>query len=591
LAANNSLSLASLDFDGILTAQKAFMRSQSAFKDYDFDGSNINALLTVQSYNTFMLGFYLNMVAAERFNDSAQLRDSVVSHAKELNYTPRSATSAQTTLDISFPTSGITTLEIPKGTQFSGLNATGNHRFVTDRNSIYKSSNNFFRITDLPVFEGSYFTESYILDSSIENQQFLMNNKNIDINSVTVTVTDGSSTTEYKRATTLYSLGPDSPVFFIQASSNYLYELVFGDGIFGKRPVNGATITAQYRVTTGPDGNDIDTFLMNSDLGFQNGGLILSPVVITSSAKTDGGANAEDIESIRYMAPRHYQTQDRAITTIDYETVILEKFPNVKSIHVYGGEEVTGSVEYGRVFMAASTVTGNPLSLVDKESIKTYISDKNSLGIGPVLVDPDYIDLSLNINTHVDFRNSTLTLPMIQTLITAGVNFYNTTYLQRFNTAFRQSKFVAYLNSLDAAILSNEITVRISKTLSPPLNTSYAMSIKFLNRIKTGVSSTYFVSGGKEWSITDTITGVTNPGNSLYLLENNPSNITPNYSTIGTINYDNGLLDVAALNITSFLSSDGVTFTATPFNQDIYAKANDIIEVDFTKLNVDITSD
>jgi hypothetical protein len=591
LAANNSLSLASLDMDGILTAQKAFMRSQSAFKDYDFDGSNINALLTVQSYNTFMLGFYLNMVAAERFNDSAQLRDSVVSHAKELNYTPRSATSAQTILNISFPTTSITTLELPKGTQFSGLNATGNHRFVTDRASIYKSSNNFFNITNLPVYEGSYFTETFIMDTGIENQQFLLNNKMIDINSITITVFDGTNTVEYKRATTLYSLGPNSPVFFVQATSDYLYELVFGDGIFGQRPVNGAAITAQYRVTTGLDGNGIDTFLLNSDIGFDNGGLVLSPIVITSSAKADGGSSAEDIESIRYMAPRHYQTQDRAITTIDYETIVIEKFPNVKSIHVYGGEEVTGSVEYGRVFMAASTVTGNPLSLVDKDSIKAYISDKNSLGIGPVLVDPDYIDLSLAINTHVNFRNSTLTIPMIETLITAGVNYFNTAYLQRFSTAFRQSKFVAYLNSLDDSILSNELTIQISKTVSPPLNVTYTMALKFLNKIKTGVTSSNFVSGGKEWFITDTVSGVTNGNTSLYLLENNPSNVTPNYSIIGTINYDTGSIDIAALNISSFLKTDGVVFTATPYNQDVYSKANDIIEVDFTKLSVGVTSD
>jgi len=591
LAANTSLSLASLDFEGILTAQKTFMQSQSAFKDYNFDGSNMRALLAVQAYNTYLMSFYYNMVAAERFNDSAQLRDSIVSHAKELNYLPRSAKSATTNLNLTFPTSGISTLEVPKGTQFSGLNTTGNHKFVTDRNNIYKSSNNFFAITDLAVYEGSYFKESYVVDTASETQRFVLSNKNIDVASITVTVNDGISNIVYLQATTLYSIGADSKIFFLEATSDYRYELKFGNGIFGFSPIHGAVITAEYRVCTGADGNGMKTFILDSELGTPNGGTVLSPLTISASSTTEGGAAAETLESIRYMSPRHYQTQSRAIIPEDYETLITEAFPNVKSVHVYGGEEIDGSVEYGRVYIVASSISGNPISNVDKSSIKAYVSNKNSLGIQPILIDPDYLALKLYINTHVNLNNTNLTIPMIKTLIASGVAYFNNTHLQRFHSAFRFSKFVTYLNTLDPSIISNEVTVRLQKNISPPLNVIYSNSVSFLNKILPGIISSYFVAKAKEWYFTDTVQGITNPGSNLYLVENNPNNATPNYTVMGSINYETGLLNINALEITDFLGHNGVVFTVIPANQDVYSKANNILEIDVLNFTVDVTSE
>lgn len=591
MAANTSLSLASLDFEGILTAQKTFMQSQSAFKDYNFEGSNMRALLAVQAYNTFLMSFYYNMVAAERFNDSAQLRDSIVSHAKELNYLPRSAQSATTTLNITFPTSGISTLEIPKGTEFSALNATGNHKFVTDRASIYKSSNNYFNITNLTIYEGSYFNESFVIDTSLETQKFILSNPNIDISSINVYVNDGVSNTPYIQATTLYGIGANSNIFFIEATSDYRYELKFGNGIFGTQPINGAVVTANYRICTGADGNGMNNFILSSDLGTINGGSILSPIKITPTSVTDGGAPAETIESIRYMSPRHYQTQSRAITPSDYETMITEAFPNVKSVHVYGGEDISGSVEYGRVYIVSSTVSGNPLSITDKNTVKGYISNKNSLGIEPILVDPEYVYLILNVNTHVNFNSSSLTIPLIHTLVSSGIEYFNTTYLQRFNNAFRFSKFVTYLNSLDPSILSNEVNVKLQKNISPPLDVDYSNNVNFLNPLLPGIKSTSFVSNGKEYYFTDSIPGRINNGSQLFLFENNPNNTVPSYSVIGSVNYLSGIININSISISSFLNFDGVVFTATPVNQDIYSKANNILEVDLLKYTVNVTSE
>lgn len=592
MAANSSLSLTSLDFDGIYSAQKAFLQSQSRFKDYNFDGSNMSAILAVLAHNTWLNAWYLNMAMGERWNDSAQLRNSLVSHAKELNYTPRSATSASAELDVSFPTSGITTLEVPKGTQFSALNASGNHKFVTDRAYIYKSSNNYFSITGLKVYEGFYFNESFVVDNSIEGQTFLLSNPSIDTSSLTVQVSDGISNTEYTSASTLYSLGPDSTIFFIQATADEKYEIIFGNGIFGKLPPNGSTITATYRVCTGSDGNDMTSFVMDSDLGNLNGGQMLSPVSVAAAAASEGGSDAETLESIRFMSPRHYQTQERAVVGSDYETMILERFPVVKDAHVYGGEEVLGEVQYGRVFIVCSSTSGNPVSNSDKSSILQYINDKNTLGITPVMIDPDFLKLRLAVTTHVNFRNSTRTIPQIKALVSAGIDAWNVSNLQKFEGVFRQSVFAAFLNSLDQYILSNEVTRQIVKTITPPLNTAYAIKVRFNNEIRPGyLTSSYFVSGGKEWSITDTVTGITNNGSTLYMLENNPLNVTPNYTTIGSINYTTGALDIASINVTSFLDTAGIEFIATPVNQDVYSRGNDVLEIDTLNYTVDIVSD
>lgn len=592
MAANSSLSLTSLDFDGIYAAQKAFLSSQSRFKDYNFDGSNMAALLAVLAHNTWLNAWYLNMAMAERWNDSAQLRNSLVSHAKELNYTPRSTSSASVELSVSFPTSGISTLTVPKGTQFSALNASGNHKFVTDRAYIYKSSNNYFSISGLKVYEGFYFTESFIVDTDIEGQTFVLSNPTIDTSSITLEVTESGSTDEYTRATTLYSLGPDSKIFFLQAGADGKYEVLFGNGIFGRVPGNGATVSVTYRVCRGADGNGMTSFVMDSDLGNLNGGLILSPVSVAAADASDGGSDAESLESIRFMSPRHYQTQERAVVGSDYNTMILENFPVVKDVNTYGGEDVVGEVQYGKVFVVCSSVNGNPISNNDKSSIIQFISDKNTLGITPVMADPDYLKLKLDIITHVNFRNSTRTAPQIKALVSAGIEAWNISNLRKFQGVFRQSVFTSFLNSLDEFILSNEVTRHVVKSVSPPVNVPYALKIRFGNEIRPGqITSSYFVSGGKEWSITDEVDGVTNNGSTLYLLENNPLNTSPNYQTIGNINYSTGALDIASLTVSSFLDTAGIEFTANPVSQDVYSTGNDIIEIDTLNYSVEIISD
>ena len=310
--ANSSLTLSSIDFDTLKTNFKEFLKTQSVFKDFDYEGSNINTLLDVMSYNSYLNSFYLNMAASEMFLDSAQQYDSIVSHAKELNYIPRSATSSSANVTLTMETSGITgAMSVPKGTRFSGTNSNGVFVYTTNEAQSITSGNTTYTLSDLTIKEGDYLSDTYVVDGDIERQQFLINTVDVDTSSITVHLIEnnGASNTEYTKKETLFGLGSDSKVFFVQASQNNLYEIVFGDGTFGKKPTNGSTVLINYRVSTGADADGINIFTLLDDLGPTNSGVV-SSYQLTVNQNSGGGSAQEDAESIRFAAPRYFATNE-----------------------------------------------------------------------------------------------------------------------------------------------------------------------------------------------------------------------------------------------------------------------------------------
>lgn len=298
--ANSSISLTSLDFDALKTNLKTYLKSQTVFKDYDFEGANMNVLLDVLSYNTYINSFYLNMVASELFLDSAQIRDSVVSHAKSINYIPDSMKSAKGLVNISFTANGISdTFEIPKGTQFSGKNANGSFVFTTDRNLISTSTTNVFNFANVELYEGTYISESFVVDYNKENQKYILTNSSIDTDSIVVTVLENNAadTNIFMRADNLYDLNDKSNAFFLQASTNNRYEIVFGDGVFGRYPLNNAVVNVSYRITRGTAGSGVSNFFLDKDLGAYNGGTA-SFTITTVSPSSDGAEAETDRKSV-----------------------------------------------------------------------------------------------------------------------------------------------------------------------------------------------------------------------------------------------------------------------------------------------------
>ena len=398
MAANSALNITSLDFDTLKNNLKTFMKSQTIFKDYDFEGSNINVLLDVMAYNTYINSFYTNMAISEMFLDSAQVRDSVVSHAKQINYLPSSRKSSEALINVTFNTNGVGNIfEIPKGTQFSGTNANGAYVFTTDRNHTALSTSNTFTFSNLAIYEGTYFSEVYTVDYSVNNQKFIITNPSIDTDSLTVTVAEnnGLNVSDFSQQTFLYDVTPTSNVYFLQAGTGGTYEVQFGDGVFGRIPQNASTVVLTYRSTSGASGSGIDTFFIDKDLGPTNGGAVTG-TTITTVSKSSNGSEREKIESIRFRAPRAFQTLGRAVTASDYRNLIIDNFNEVKDVHIYGGETVTDSVQYGKVFISPSTYSGAPLTNQRKTDLVYFFDNKKILNIQNIVIDPEYIHYTNN---------------------------------------------------------------------------------------------------------------------------------------------------------------------------------------------------
>jgi len=604
--ANTALNLVTLDFDTVKNNLKNFLKSQDIFKDYDFEGSNINVLLDLLAYNTNLNAFYLNMMASEMFLDSAQLRASVVSRAKELNYTPRSYKSSKALVNMQFAQSGLSVLEIPAGTTFTGKNANGSYTFVSNTSVFSYPSSGYFTVNNYPIYEGTSVVDSFTMNYGIEGQQFVLTNTNVDTDTIIVSVLEnnGANTIQYTEASSLFGLDANSAVFFIQGLADTSYELVFGDNNFGRKPQDGAIILATYRISNGTDGNGCTNFTINTNLGTVNGLSSALSYTLTTANSSYNGSNSESIESIRYNAPRHYQTQERAVTTNDFKTIVLQNYTDVKAVNVYGGETVTGSVNYGKVYISPVTQSGFNLSDSEKNDIIYFLKNKCTLGITPVIVDPDYLYILVNVNVSYDPNVTNKTPSDIEAVVTAAIQQYNSQNLIDFDTTFSLSRFESAINNSDDSILSNQTKTTLRKDVTPLLNEPVTISLDFHNALIPGsIVTSQFNSETSTYVYTDynpnlnTFTieqGIETP---VVIINTKPviylkDVINNSFVEAGTIDYDNGIIKLKTINVLSIPNEMySIQFSATPLNQDIKTKQNDVIEIDIeTGVNVTVTA-
>lgn len=592
--ANNSISLVSLDFDTLKDQLKSYLKGQAQFSDYDFDGSNMSVLLDILTYNTHLNAFYLNMVASESFIDSAQLRSSVLSHAKSLNYTPRSAVSSRATLDLRFAQSGLTSFSIPENTRFTGKNSRGTYQFLTGESMVLYPSNNAFTANGVVVYQGAIVTDAFVTNYAVENQRFILSNDGIDTDSLLVTVVEDGQDTVFSKATTLFEVGATSDVYFLQATSDSKYEIVFGDGVFGRRPKDGSVITCRYRNTSGSDGNESTSFVLNDNLGALNGyGSAIIPTIVTVDAGF-GGANAESIEEIRYRAPRYYQAQERAVTTNDFATLITQQFQNIKNVYVYGGELATGTPQYGKVFISPITFTGEPLSFNEKGAIESFLGDKTTIGITPVVIDPDYLYIGVECEVVFDASMTTLSATDIQAKVKNSISAYNSASLMNFNSEFKTSRFETQIDASDPSISSNDTNITLRKRFTSAEGSTAFPTVSYRNSLVPGtITSSSFTSGGRSYQYTDynpynntfvvtQIDGqavITNSSDTMYLMDvTTPSAIS--YTPAGVVDYQTGSITLNAIRITTFSGNGGIDFYAKPVSENVSASDNDVIAID-----------
>jgi hypothetical protein len=482
MAANSNIDLTALDFDLLKDQFKKWMQQQSVLKDYDYNGSNMNVLLDVMSYNSYLNAFYLNMVASEMFLDSAQKYDSIISHAKELNYIPRSAHTAIANVNITFQTSGIANtsgrLTIPQGTRFSGTNSNGTFQFVTRYNENLNSANDTFTITNLQVSEGVYAQDSFVMDYNIENQRFVLSNKNADTTSLIVSVIEnnGQSNTLFTPAITLQNLNYNSNVYFLQPTFNNKYALQFGDNNFGRRPLNSAIILAKYIVTDGTDGNGVDVMTLSDDLGPYNGGQV-NNVIVSVIGTSVGGSNQESIESVRFNAPRYYATQYRAVSSDDYASLIYAEFGGqINDVTVYGGQDIEPK-KYGRVIICLKPAAGYIAPNYVKDAIVNYLDPYIALPNRVEITDPDYYYVYLTSDVQYNSFSTTRSSVDIQTEVIDSIIKYSNVNLEKFGSDLRYSRLVEAIDSADQSVVSNDTSIRLIKRITPLPN--YATTYTF----------------------------------------------------------------------------------------------------------------
>jgi hypothetical protein len=587
--ANTNIDLVGLDFTSLKNNLKTFLKNNTSFKDLDYEGSNINVLLDVLAYNSYLNAFYTNMVASEMFLDSAQLRDSIVSHAKELNYVPRSFVSAKATIDITVTPAGNTSsVFIPKNTSFTSRVGSNTFTFVTN-DSYVTAANGASFVQRLDLYEGSIKTESFVINYSNTSQRFVLSNPTIDTASLEVAVYEdnGQTTLVYTRAATLYNLNETSRVFFIQAAQNQQYEIIFGDGVFGRKPKDGSTFVAKYRACSGELPNGARVFDVDGPIdGHSN-------VVVTTIDEASGGAVAESIESIRFNAPRSFQAQNRAVTATDYETLLKSQFSDIQSISVYGGED-SDPPQYGKVFISVDVAQADGAPELRKKAYLDFIKDKTPLSMQVNFIDPLFLYASVETTVQFDVNMTTKTTNDIETLVKAAISNYNITKLSNFKKTLYYSQLVNAIDRADPSIVSNDTVVKMIARVTPPTNVPYPFTVSINNQVVAeegkklevdethyghGLTSSFFTYEGSRCSLVDDSLGNIH----IALQEGETIRII---KKVGTIDYTKGRVVVEETFEVSAYEGNFLELIFKTVSKNLETKNNAILSIDNLDVNV-----
>ena len=479
--ANARLQISDLDFDQIKTNLKAYLKQQSQFQDYDFDGAGLNILLDILAYNTHYNSYYLNMVANEAFLDTALLRDSVVSHAKTLGYIPFSVTAPRAIVNVTV-NSGTTTpetLTIPKGFTFSSnlIDSLSYNFVVLEETTVTKSNTSFF-FENLDIYEGSLV--SYVFnytENSNPKSVFVLPDNNIDTTTISVSVSPNvgnTSTQVYNQVTDILDITSTSNVYFLQESKNGNYEIYFGDGVVGKALNDGAVVTVTYLVTNGVAANQTNGFVAASSIG------AYSDIVVDVVDVASGGSTRETVDSIKYSAAAQYATQNRLVTVKDYESYIKSKYPSVDSLSVWGGETETPKV-FGKVYIALKPKANYFISETEKQRIiDDIINPKAIVSVSAEIRDAQFLYLIVENRVQYDPKKTSSDEGTIRTNIRQAILDYRDTNLNKFAGTFILSKLQDAIDATNGdSIIGSETVVRVQRRFQPQLNESVSYTIKY----------------------------------------------------------------------------------------------------------------
>jgi hypothetical protein len=606
-----------LDFDQIKVTLRDYLKANSNFTDYDFEGSNLSTILDVLAYNTYITSYNANMVANEVFIDSATLRENVVALARNIGYVPRSRKAAKATVTFFVDTTNITpspaSLTLRKGVVATSSGAFGNQSFVFSilEDVTVPVFDGIATFDNLTIHEGVLLTNNFTYTARNPNQRYILPNAGIDTELISVTVRNNEQATaivKYAFQDSLFNIDGNSKVYFLQEIEDERYELIFGDGYFGKKLEEGNFITANYIISNGDSANGVNQFSFSGRITYTrnsieytvSSGISLATTVLPST----GGENIETVESIKKYAPRIYASQNRALTANDFETLIPSRiYPETESISVFGGEDLIPP-QYGKVFISIKPRFGDFIPNLEKESIKLKLKKYAVAGIVPEILDLKYLYIETNSRVYYNTNLAPSSAYVSSTIQSNVTKYAESTELNRYGARFKYSKYLKLIDDSHESITSNITTLQMRRDLRVVLNTIAEYQIGFGNEFHIDSMSGYNVksSGFKISGLSQTVylSDIPNTDRltgSLFLFtvdSVNSTSPTVLRRNVGRIDYKNGIITINPINILSGKIKDGQTIievSTTPKSNDVVGKQDLYLQLDINNSVFDMVVD
>ena len=575
---NKKINVTDLDFDQIKTNLKTFLSGQTEFQDYDFEGSAMSILLDVLAYNTHYNALYNNMAINEMFLDSARKRNSVVSLSKMLGYSPRSATSSQATVSITINTNNtsIRNLVLPAYSQFNTTIEGKNYTFFNRGSSVGTSTTGIFTFQNVVLTEGSPLVYNYTVSNGT---RFIIPNANVDLSTLTVRIQENQTSsvyTTFNLAESLVNVDSVSKVYWVKEIDDGLYELTFGDDNLGVALSNGNVVHLNYFVSSLDAPNGARVFSYDGD-SFGVGSTVS---VVTTGIATNGAAS-EDIDSIRFNAPRMYTAQNRCVTPDDYKAIVYSLFSDAASVSCWGGEDNNPPV-YGKVYLCVKPKNADKLTTTQKSQLtSTILQSRNVVSVIPVIVDPEYINISVSTTVYYNEQATTKTASDIASIVTNTINTYDVNELDRFDGVFRYSKLSRLIDTSDPSITNNITTILLRRALVVRYNTSAQYLLNMINPIwnsgqpEESIKSTgFYIAGSSDIHYLDDdgvqyIRLIKYGANGVKIIVN---------ANIGTVDYTKGILDIRNLNIIALADVD-LEISIRPLSNDVVSALTQIAHI------------
>jgi len=607
------VNFSNIDFDQIKTSIKDYLRSNSNFTDYDFEGSNLSTIIDLLAYNTYITSYNANMVSNEVFIDSATLRENVVSLARNIGYVPRSRKSAISNISFFVDTTNFSTnpvsITLKTGNVITTTNVFNGESFsfsILSDVTVPVDSTGIASFNNIDVYEGTYVTTNFTVNSFNLNQRFILDNSGIDISSISVIVRDSqlsSVSRKYRRSDSLFDINGESAIYFVQEVEDERYEIIFGDGIFGKKLQEPNYIEVSYMICNGVSGNNVNSsYVFAGRLLDNNGSVITSGISqISNNQISYGGRDIEGIDSIKKFSTQIYASRNRAVTAQDYESIIPTVYPETESVSVYGGEELDPP-QYGKVFISVKPFNGVYLSNLIKENIKRLIKKYSVAGIVTEIVDLKYLYIEIDTSVYYN-TNLAPNAAYVKSIVSNNILEYSdSTELNKFGARFKYSKFLKLIDDSHESITSNITRVTMRRDMRANLNSFTEYEICFGNRFHiektTGynIRSSGFVVSGISGTVyfSDIPDANLETGQIFIFSLESPTQSKIVRRAVGTVDYLKGEIKLNPINIISTSVNRGeslIEFSISPYSNDVIGLQDLYLQLDNNKTTINMISD